>query len=108
LVVLDKTPGSHWPGIENDQAALRSKSLVFAFRKLRELINAVPFFAPARKPSHDAVRILGSSTRNPDIKMDDVQSFTAFTICMLWPPIASGIVTRMKATSAIKTKTDSE
>src|ERR1700738_865194 len=40
--------------------------------------------------------------------MNDVQRFTPFTIRMLWPSVARGVITRVQAAFTIETKSDSE
>src|SRR5260370_28314468 len=71
-------------------------------------MNAVLFFATALSADHDAIGVLSPSLRDLGVKMNDVQRFTPFTIRMLWPSVARGVITRVQAAFTIETKSDSE
>src|ERR1700686_5013379 len=84
------------------------KSLVFGVWKLAGLINGALFFATTRSSDQNAILVLSPSLRDLGVKMNDVQRFTPFTIRMLWPSVARGVITRVKAAFTIETKSDSE
>jgi hypothetical protein len=68
----------------------------------------VLFFATARSPDEDAILVLSPSLRDLGVKMNDVQRFTPFTIRMLSPSVARGVIAKVQAASTIETKSDSE
>src|SRR6266852_6520113 len=72
------------------------------------LINPELLFRMGRRSDHNALPFCGPSLRDPDVKINDVQRFTPFTISMLWPSIPCWIITRVHAALAVKTKADSE
>jgi hypothetical protein len=77
-----------------DQAGI-FKSLVFGVWKLAGLINGALFFATTRSSDQDAILVLGPSLGDLGVKMNDVQRFTPFTIRVLWPSVARGVITRV-------------
>src|SRR5260370_2027822 len=93
--------------ISTDQA-VSFKSLVVGVGTLDGLINGGLFFATARSPDEDAILVLSPSLRDLGVKMNDVQRFTPFTIRMLSPSVARGVIAKVQAGSTIETKSDSE
>jgi len=72
------------------------------------LVDPDLFFRMDRRSNHNALPFCGPFPRDPDVKINDVERFTPFAIPMLRPSIPRGIVTRVHAALAVKTKVDSE
>src|SRR6266481_1848320 len=85
-----------------------SNHLFSVFESWAGVINGELFFATARSSDQDAMLVLSPSLRDLGVKMNDVQRFTPFTIGMLWPSVARGVITRVQVAFTIKTKSDSE
>jgi hypothetical protein len=77
-------------------------------RKPRVPIDSEFFFEMGGRSNHNALPFSSSSFCDPDVKMNNVQRFTPFTIPMLRPSIPHRIITRVQAALAVKTKSDSE
>ena len=58
--------------------------------------------------SYDALPFPSPSFCDPDVKMNDVERFTPFTISMVRPSIPPWFITRVQDAFAVKTKADSE
>src|SRR5260370_4902886 len=66
------------------------------------------FGGVGERSKHNFLPFCGPSLRDPDVKMNDVQRFTTFTISMLRPSIPPWVITRVQDTSGIETKTNFE